>query len=208
VGGGNMNIKEALQKALEEKGKKKFLQSVEMIINFRGIDFSKPENKINMEVVLPDKGKKNQVVFVGEDALAYELKKKMPDIKAMTLQEAEAVSVKELKKMAKRSVFYASPKIIGNVAKIWGKILGPRGKTPKPLINEKQLIQAKDMVILSMKGKALPTVQALIGHENQSIEQLYENANTILEAIKKKINQSNIKSIYFKLTMGKPVKVN
>ncbi|MEM4331569.1 MAG: hypothetical protein QXI89_02280, partial [Candidatus Anstonellales archaeon] len=134
-------------------------------------------------------------------------KKKMPEIKALTLQEAEKIDQKELKKLAKHSLFYASPKVIGNIAKIWGKILGQRGKPPKPLLNEKQLQQAGDLTIISTKGKNLPTVQGLVGTENQNIDVLVENVNAVIDAVKKKINQSNIRSIYVKLTMGKPVRV-
>jgi len=203
----NEKLREAIEKALEEKGKRKFLQSLELIVNFRGVDFSKPENRLSMEVQLKDRGKKNNIIFVGEEATVYELKRKMQDINAYTLSEAEKIDIAEIKKAAKHSIFYASPKIIGNVAKMWGRVLGARGKAPKPLINEKQLEQAKDMALIAIRGKNSSTVQVLIGKENQPIDVLVENANIALDAIKKKINQSNIKSIYVKLTMGKPVKV-
>ena len=49
-------LSEALAKMLEDKGKRKFVQSAELIINMRGIDFSKSENRLNLDIVLP-KGK-------------------------------------------------------------------------------------------------------------------------------------------------------
>ncbi|MDD5171488.1 MAG: hypothetical protein PHF60_00435 [Candidatus ainarchaeum sp.] len=49
-------LADGIAKALEDKGKKKFKQSVELIINMRGIDFAKSENRLNLDIVLP-KGK-------------------------------------------------------------------------------------------------------------------------------------------------------
>ena len=47
----------------------KFTQSVEVILNFRGIDFSKPENRLNLDVALPNgKGGKEPKVVVVADA--------------------------------------------------------------------------------------------------------------------------------------------
>jgi ribosomal protein L1 len=38
-------------------------------------------------------------------------------------------------------------------------------------------------------------------------EELVENAETVYEAIKNKVSEGNIKSMYVKLTMGKPARV-
>jgi ribosomal protein L1 len=39
-------------------------------------------------------------------------------------------------------------------------------------------------------------------------EKILENALAVINAIKNKISESNFKSIYFKLSMGSPVKVS
>ena len=36
------------------KGKRKFTQSVELAVNFTGVDFTKQENRFNMEIKLPN----------------------------------------------------------------------------------------------------------------------------------------------------------
>ncbi len=204
-------IKGAIEKALEDKGKRKFKQSLELILNFRSIDFNKPENRINAQVKLPKgKGKPNKLVIVATDAVAYELKKKFGDEgKFLTLAEAESMSPKEVKALAKDYYFFVEPKLIGQVAKAWGRILGPRGKAPRPLIGkpEDAVKSARDTIRIQNRGKYLPTLQAPIGSEDMSVEDLTENAMTVFEAITKKIPSGNIKNAYVKLTMGKPVKI-
>ena len=68
---------EKLTKFIEEnKGKRKFKQTVELAINFKGIDFSKQDNKINLEVTLPHgKGKSMKIaVFANDNNVANEAK--------------------------------------------------------------------------------------------------------------------------------------
>ena len=202
-------IKEALEEALKEKGKRKFLQSVEMIVNFRAIDFSKPENRLNLDVILPrGKGKKeNKVIVIGSERIVNEAKKL--GIESILMNDVQNYDLKEVKKMANKAFFLAEPKAMGLVAKAWGRVLGPRGKIPKPLIGalKKNVEQAKALVRVQTKGKYLPTVHALIGEEEMKADDLAENAEAVVNEIKKKVPEGNIKSIYFKLTMSKPVKM-
>ena len=201
-------IKEGIAKALEDKGKRNFLQTVELIVNLKGIDFSKPENKINIEAVLKEKGNKNEVVLIAEKEKVYEIKEKYKDVKVFTLEEIEKFDKKEMKKLLKKNtIVYCSPKVIGNVAKLYGKVFASRGKNLKPLLEEKQLNMAKDTVLIRTRGKTSSNLQVPIGKENFNIDMLTENALIVLDSIKKVVNESNIKSIYVKLTMGKPVKI-
>ena len=204
------NIKEAVEKALKERKKRKFLESLELIINFRGIDFTKPENRINIDVILPNgKGKKaNKLVVVGSEALVSQAKKLGVE-KPILTTEVPNISAKEVKRLSKEHFFLAEPKAIGIVAKHWGKILGPRGKIPKPLIGDikKAIEQARKIVRIQTKGKYLPTIQAFFGEEEMDVAKLVENAEAIINEIKKKIPEGNIKSMYVKTTMGKPVRV-
>ena len=202
-------IKESIEKLLKEKGKRKFLQSVEMVINFRAIDFSKPENRLNLDVVLPKgRGKKeNEVIIIGSDKVVNDAKKLK--LKAILVNDLQNYSPKEVKKLAESSFFLAEPKAMGLVAKNWGKILGPRGKIPRPLLGDlkKAVESVKNSVRLQTKGKYLPTLHTLIGEESMDAESLAENAEAVINEIKKKVPEGNIKSIYFKLTMSKPVKL-
>ena len=50
------------------RGNAKFNQSVELAINFTGIDMSKQDNRLNLEVKLPNgKGKQHKVIVFADD---------------------------------------------------------------------------------------------------------------------------------------------
>ena len=202
-------IKEVIQEVLKEKGKRKFLQSVEMSINFRSIDFSKPENRLNLDITLPKgRGKKeNKVVVIGSEKVVSEAKNL--GIETILVNDIQNYDLKKVKKMANNSFFLAEPKAMGIVAKHWGRVLGPRGKIPRPLIGDmkKAVEQVKKSVRIQTKGKYLPTIHTFIGEENMDADSLAENAEAVINEIKKKVPEGNIKSIYFKLTMSKPVKM-
>jgi large subunit ribosomal protein L1 len=202
----------AIQKALEDKGKRKFTQSVEIIINARGVDFSKSENRVNLDIPLPKGkgGKELKVAVIGDEATTAQAKKAGADLIILPNEIESYKEPKKLKELAENYSLLAQPNQMAAVAKSLGQVLGKKGKLPKPIVgNIAQLIDsAKRSVRVTTKGKYLPVLQAFIGTENMSAEDLVENAEAVYEAVKNKIGgDGNIKSVYVKLTMGKPAKV-
>lgn len=203
---------DAISKALEDKGKKKFVQSVEFVMNFRSVDFTKPEQRLNLDIPLPNGkgGKEPEVVVIGDDNFCAEAKKSGAN---HVLGPADLVALggdlSRLKALCSKSIFLAQPNQMGNVAKSIGQYLGPRGKIPKPLIgNMKDSIErSKRSVRIVSKGKYLPVAHVLVGSEQMEPEKLLENIDAVFEAVTKKVGQPNVKDIYVKLTMGKPVRV-
>lgn len=204
-------ILDALNKVLEDKGKRKFKQSIELILNFRGIDFSKSENRLNLDIVLPKgKGEKTpKIAVVGDEGIAREAKNAGADLIILPNEIASYTAKDKLNMLANEYSLLAQPNQMAAIAKSLGQYLGPRGKLPKPLVgNVKEAIEkTKKSVRIISKGKYLPTVQAFFGLEDMPVQDLAENAEAIYEAIKSKIPEGNIKSVYMKLTMGKAVKV-
>jgi len=198
-------IRKGIEKALEEKGKRNFVQTVEMIINFKNVYFSKQENRLNLTIFLPNGLGKEKEVVIFSDSL--EAKKYG---RVITSKEIEALSKnkKELEKL-KDAILLADPKLISVVLRYLGQYLGPRGKIPKVITRslEEEIREARSSIKLQSKGRYLPTIQCPIGSESMSIDQLTENAKKVLEEISTKVQRGNIKNIYFKLTMGKAVKV-
>jgi len=204
-------LKEAIEKTLEGKGKKKFVQSMELIINMRGIDFAKSENRLNLDIVLPKgKGEKEQkVAVIAEDAVADEAKKAGAELIIGPDDIASYAEPAKLKDLAKNYILLAQPNLMGQVAKSLGQYLGKRGKLPKPIIGKVAplLDRSRKSVRIVSKGKYLPVAQALVGAETMNAEDLTENAETVYDAVKAKVSEGNIKSMYVKLTMGAPVRV-
>ncbi|MBU0532894.1 50S ribosomal protein L1 [Candidatus Micrarchaeota archaeon] len=204
-------LEEAVNKALEDKGKRKFSQSVEIVINMRSIDFSKSENRLNLDILLPKGkgGKELKSAVFAEGSMADEAKKASADLVIGPNEITAYADKTKAVDLAENYFLLADPKMMGVVAKSLGQFLGKRGKLPKPITgNIKELIdRSKKTVRIVSKGKYLPTAQTIIGTETMSLDDLIENAEAVYDAVKNKVKEGNIKSVYVKLTMGKPAKV-
>ncbi len=204
-------LSKAIQTALEKgKGKCKFAQSVEIAVNFHDIDFNKPENRLNLDVVLPYVPKQQKIAIFADGQLALDARTTCDK----TISPAEIEQYTKDKKLQKELLQYSlisSTALMPVVGKALGQLLGARGKLPRPVMpgtSLKDLVdRVKRSISVKTKGKYLPTVHALIGTESMSSDQLLENLQTILEAIEKKIPEHQISSIFIKTTMGPAVKV-
>ncbi len=200
---------EAINKALEEKGSRKFVQSVEMAVNFKNIDMTKQENKLNLEVLLPKgRGKKINLIVFADGNIAADAKAAGADY-VISSEEIPKYNKNSLKKLVRNSEFFAQPQLMMMVGKTFGQLLGGRGKIPKPIVGNIASIlkNAKNTVKLKSKGKFLPVVHCPIGVESMSTEDLSENAKAVLSSVSNKVGDASIKSVIIKLSMGKPVKV-
>ncbi|VVB99951.1 50S ribosomal protein L1 [uncultured archaeon] len=205
-------ITESINKALEDKGKRKFTQSVEFIVNFRGIDFTKAENRLNLDILLPKgKGKQQNVVVFADTQVALDAK----NAGATEIFDAAGIAKlaqdrPRLVSLMKTSEFIAQPNLMIQVGKSLGQVLGSKGKLPRPIAGipvKAAIEQAKTRVRLLSKGKYLPVSQCIIGSETMSADDIAENFEAAYEKVKAKVTEPNIKSVYVKLSMGKPVKV-
>ena len=211
-----MNLKQAIEKVKSDSKKRNFIQSLELIVNFKKIDFKKPENRINVTAVLPKgRGKKIKVAAIVGDELVIEAKKYADKVILKSDLEELAKNKKEAKRIAKHYDFFiAQTDLMADVGKILGQILGPKGKMPRPVPPTAKLgnmLEAMQRnILIKMKGKFLPTVQSIIGTEEMTTDDLLANATSVLDSIKNKLpnREGNIKSLYVKTTMGKAVKVD
>lgn len=203
-------IKTAVEECLKSKGEKKFTQSVDLAVNFRDIDFKKPENKVNLDVILPFAPRPAKVAIFADGPLAFEAKK----VADLVLGTADIDILSKDKKKQKELLeysFLASTQLMAAVGKSLGQVLGAKGKLPKPILpgtNLGELVErTKRSVSLKTKGKNLPVVHCIVGNEKMSVDEITENINAIVEALVKKIPEQQIKSLVVKTTMGKPVKM-
>jgi large subunit ribosomal protein L1 len=205
-----MDKKEFL-KALQElrKGKKrKFTQSVELIINLRNFDVKR--QNINIAVEVPHRIKDRKVCAF--------LTKKNSHVDTITKDKFDDYKdKKEMKQLLKKyDSFIAVAPVMPAVATSFGKVLGPAGKMPSPQLgilpseDEKPI---KDLLgrinrIVKIKSKE-PSLKITIGKEDLKDEELAENAVKIYTEVFKVLprQKENIKSILIKFTMTKPIKI-
>ena len=204
-------VTEAITAALADRGKRKFTQSLEFIINFRSIDFTKAENRLNLDILLPKgKGKEQKVVVFADGQASLDAKNAGATEVIDSAGIAKLAGDKgRLALIVKSSEFIAQPNLMITVGKSLGQVLGSRGKLPRPIVGSVKdaVEQAKRRVRLASKGKYLPVVQCLIGSEAMPVDDLAENFEAAYEKVKTKVMEPNIKSVFLKLSMGKPVKV-
>jgi len=212
------NILQALKAMREQTKPRKFIQSIELIINFKGLDTKKPANQVDVKVNLPySTGKKGS----GKNLLFAKNKDFIDSVKSdfdRVIEESEISKLgkKEIALIATSfDVLLAEGPVMITVGKFLGQQLAPKGKMPKPVQPNKAIVEQmlKQMGsvtrVTNKKGKFMPLVQSVIGNEKMADEQLSENAFTLIEAVTKELprKQQNVKSVFVKESMGPSVKL-
>jgi large subunit ribosomal protein L1 len=194
------NMEDALRhlRTFEKRG---FAQSVDLNFTIKYIDLKRPENKFSKEIILPHgRGKDIEVCIISE---ATGLGKREID-------EMEK-SKSKLKAFTKKYDFFlCEAPLMPVVGKVLGRYLAPKGKMPKLLPPGKDpaalIDETKKSVRIRLRDS--PSIQIMIGTEAMTDEQLKENAEKVIEEVKKALpGKAQIKSIYLKFTMTRPVKL-
>jgi len=206
--GDKMKLKEALEKLKKESKKRKFDQSVDLIVNLRGIDV-KREN-VNIIVTLPNKVKDKKV--------AAFLKEKNDSVPTIT--EMQFVKYKDkalLKNLVKNyDYFIAQAPLMPKVATVFGKVLGPAGKMPSPQLgilmkaDDEDIKKTMDKIATSLKIRMKEaSMKVIVGKEGMDDEKIAQNIEAVYRAIENALpkKKDNVKNVMVKLTMGKPEKV-
>jgi large subunit ribosomal protein L1 len=196
-------------KKLKDESKRGFKETIDLAISIQGLDVKKPENRMREAIRLPNKVKDAQVCFIvdGLYGIATETKFKVLSKNDLDFKKREG------RNLARDSDFFAieSP-LMPAAAKALGKYIGPRNKQMIPLLpttkDLKPFLEGLDFTVQLNITKS-PTVQIPIGKTTLKDEQILENYNYVLEKIKGKLEskKAQIKTIYIKTTMGKPMKV-
>lgn len=203
-----MKLNEALAELRKEE-KRKFQQSVDLIINLKGIDLKR--QSINIVASIPHKIKDKKVCAF--------LENKHEDVKTVTKPEFDLYKDKKaLKKLVNSYDFFiANAKLMPAVAATFGKALGPTGKMPSPqlgVVTDESSATIKTLlnrISKSVKIKAKePSIKISVGHEGMSDEHLGQNASAIYHALVNALptKKENIKNMLIKYTMTKPIGVD
>jgi len=194
----------------ENKNKRKFTQSVELAINFRGIDFTKPDKRLNLEIALPSgKGRESKILAFSNDS---NLSQKASKLGVKTISGSELSSIVTDKARLNELLDYelvAQPSLMPQIARSLGQFLGPKGKMPRPLVGdvESTINTITKSIYIRSKGKFLPTVHCVVGTEKMPAQELAANIDEVINNVSKKIGRQNVRSVYVKLTMSKPIRL-
>lgn len=203
-------LKEAIVKAIKYSPKRKFKQSVELIVIFKDIDPKSPEGRIRETIVLPKgRGKDLNICVVADGEMAQKAREQ--GVKRVIYgDELRNISRKEAKKIAQECDWVLiRTDYMALAGRILGPALGPRGKIPVPVPPNADIgvfVKRYKSTIL-IRNKDQPQIKAPIGTEDMSPDDLVENAEAILSLLETKLPNGahNIARIIVKLTMGPPI---
>ena len=206
-----MIIEESFSKAIQElrkSEKKKFDQTIDLIINLKNFDVRR--EAFSAFISVPHKIKDKKVVgFLEKDSKLIDTIKKE--------DFARYKEKKDIKKLVKKYDFFVSnAKLMPSVATSFGRVLGPVGKMPSPQLgvllseDEKAIQEIIKKINSSVRIKVKePSIKVGIARESLKDEEILQNAlavyNKTLDLLPKK--RENIRNVKIKFTMGKPVNV-
>lgn len=212
-------VSDVLQELKKISTKRNFNQSYDLIINLKNIDLKKPEQQIDSVVNLHySSGKKRKVAAF----VAAELVQQARQVcdKTITIEEAaeKYKEKKDIKRLAKEYDFFiAQANIMPKIALQFGKVFGPRGKMPNPKLGcvvppqaNLKLLYDKLQTTLQIRAKTQPVLQVRVGTEQMKDEEVADNIMTIYNSAIHLLpsEKNNIRSVYLKLTMGKPLRLD
>jgi len=207
---------EAIQ-ALSDSPKRNFNQTIEFIINLKGLDLKKPEQHVEFFMKLPHpKGKPVKVAALVGPELAEQAKEACDGV--VTQDEFSTYNTKSaIKKLAAEyDYFIAQANIMPDVAKHFGRVFGPRGKMPNPKAGcvvppnaNLQQVTADLKQTIRVKAKEQPSIKVPVGTQSMDAEHVADNMQAIYTNVVSKLPQEvfNVKNVLAKLTMGPPIKI-
>jgi len=202
-------------KELKSKSKeRKFIQSVDLILDIKELDMKAPEGRLQEIVELPHlTGKPNKICVFATGELAFKAKESSADIVIeKTDLEGLLGKKKDLRKLANTyDVFITEAPLMASVGRTFGPVLGPRGKLPIPVppnVNIQEAIE-KHRRTVRLRMRNQPIIQCQIGTEDMKDEDLVDNILAVLRVLDGKLKRGlkNIKYLFIKTSMGTPVKI-
>tara|TARA_Y100000310_G_scaffold329076_1_gene398294 strand:+ start:3335 stop:4078 length:744 start_codon:yes stop_codon:yes gene_type:complete len=212
-------ILETIKKVREITKQRKFSQTFDLIVNLQLLNPKKADEKVDLFVTLKHpRAKKPRICGLVDKDLSKLSKEAFQE----TVLKDDFIKYKGNKKQLKKltnsyDYFVAQANLMGEIATVFGKTFGPKGKMPNPkagcvvppAIPNLKPIAKKLELITRLQTKDEKIVKTAVGKESLSDEEILENVNltynSLIHALPKE--QNNVKSVCLKLTMGKAVEI-
>ncbi len=208
-------ILEAIKFARENSKKRNFNQTFDLIVNLKDLDLKK--KSLDVFLILPHfRGRSGKVCAIVGGELEKQAKEYCDEV--ILSDELKKYSDKKLiKKVAKNYDFFiAQANLMGQIASVFGRVLGPLGKMPNPKfggvllpnVNIKPVVEKFRKSVRLMTRKE-PIIKTAVGKEDMKDEEISENFLAVYEHLVNDLpkKEHNVKNVLIKLTMGKPVQV-
>ena len=209
-------VKEALKKIKESSKKRNFKQSIDLVINIKGINLKKPEEHIDTFAVLHyPKGRDTKIcAFVGPELI--ENAKANCDL-TLTVDDFSKYEgdKKKIRKLANSYDFFiAQANVMPKIAQTFGKVFGPKQKMPNPKAgcvvppnaNLAPLVDKLKKTV-RLRAKTALNIQCIVGNEEQSDVEVIDNIMTVYRSLLHHLphGDTNVRNVMIKLCMSEPV---
>lgn len=213
-----IEIKKKIEEALKNSKKRKFTQSIDLSVGFKGIDLKNTKDQIDEVIVLPhNRGKVVKICGLVDKELENEAKKYFDKVIMKDEFASYNGKKKKLKKLAEEYDFFvAQMNVMGQIAKVFGRVFGPKGKMPNPKAScvvppnaKLDVLKNRLKKLVILKAKKSPVVNVKVGLESGNLDNISENIHYILTQLSNHLPnaEQNIKHVYVKTTMGQSIKV-
>lgn len=206
------SLVETVRRALELGKRRRFKQSVDLIVVLKDIDVRGPEGRLREVVFLPHKPRKEpRICVVAEGDMAI----KSRELGVPVYGKADLQEMRQNRKLAKRVAQQCDWVLIrvdlmGLAGGALGPALGPRGKAPTPVPPNADIAELveryKRAVWIRIHNQ--PQIMCRVGTEDMSPEEIAENIEAVLGAIVQRLGRQKIRRVIVKKTMGIPVEVS
>ncbi len=211
-------ILEAIKKIKDNSQKRNFKQTYDLIINLKNLNLKKPEEQVDTFAQLHfSKGKPVRLCALIGPELKDEASKNCKTVIDAADFDAYAKDKKKVKKLAEEhDYFIAQATVMPKVAAAFGRVLGPRGKMPNPKVGcvvppktNLKVLAEKLQNTVRLSAKTTQLIHCVAGSEEMKDEEVADNVLTIYNHLIHSLpsEKQNIKSVFLKLTMGKPEKL-
>lgn len=202
----NEKIMTAVKNLRESSKKRNFSQTFDAIVSLKELDLKKPESKINEDVFIPHgKGRESKVVVFSDT-----IKTDKVEVYPGAHLELMARNRRAAKNIAKSADFIlADAKLMPSVGKVLGQSLGSKGKIPKVLSGDVNILIGNLKKSVKVRVKDSPVIQCPIGNESMKDEQVAENLEALMKFLETRLpkGKNNVGKVELKLTMSKPIRV-
>jgi large subunit ribosomal protein L1 len=208
-----MDTKEAVEKALSEREERNFTETVDLAINLRDLDLSQPDNRVDMELVLPEgTGQDTRVAVVADGETAVRAEDVADRVIRPDELEELADDENEAKDLAdEMSFFIAETDYMQDIGRYLGTILGPRGKMPSPVEPDDDVVEEVQRLkgTVALRSGDRRTFHTTVGTEEMDPEELADNIEAVLRRLTADLDKGelNLDSVYVKTTMGPAMEV-
>jgi large subunit ribosomal protein L1 len=211
------SAKNALDEIKKTSKKRKFVQSYDLIVALQDLNFKDPTEQVEFFASLTHTvGRKVTVCCLAGPELVEQAKTTC-DYTISSHEFDQFSDKKKIKKLGKTYDFFvAQANIMPKVAQVFGRYLGPRGKMPNPKAGcvvpanaNLKVVVEKLQKTVKVSARKVPIIQLVIGKEDQPEEEIIDNMLVMYQQLVSHLpkEKNNIRMMYLKTTMGKPVKI-